>query len=90
MSDRRTTQGLVFGLWYCVAVAIPATVFLLCFAVAIPATVFSSAGVVLAALALERFPVRDGKRGFSNAEKGFVDPGKRTSRKGLGECGLDR
>ena len=30
----------MFGLWFCVAVAIPATVFLLCVAVAIPATVF--------------------------------------------------
>ena len=33
------TQGLVFGLWFCVAVAILATVFFLCVAVAIPAIV---------------------------------------------------
>ena len=89
MSDRRSTQGLVLVCGF-VLLSRLATVFLLCFAVAIRATVFSCAGVVLAALALERFLVWDGQRGFSNAEKGFVDPGKRTSRKGLGECGLDR
>ena len=59
MSDRRTTQGLVLVCGF-VLLSRLATVFLLCFAVAIPATVFSCAGVVLAALALERFPVRDG------------------------------
>ena len=34
------TQGEVFGLRFCIAVAIPATVFLLCVAVAIPTNVF--------------------------------------------------
>ena len=45
--------------------------------------------MVFAALALERFPVRNGQRWFPNAEKGFVDPGERTSRKSVGECGLE-
>ena len=42
------------------------------------------AGVFFAALALERFPVRNGWRWFSNAEKG-----ERTSRNSLGGCDLD-
>ena len=55
------TQGWVFGLWFvCVAVAIPASVFLLCVLSRSQRLSFSCAGVVLAALALERFPVRNG------------------------------
>ena len=45
---------------------------------------FICAGVVFAALGLERFPARNASLLFSNAEKG-----ERTSRKSLGGCDLD-
>ena len=47
---------------------------------------FSCAGVVLAALALERFLVRNGWRWFSNAAKRFVHPGERDGRECVGGC----
>ena len=77
------TQGEVFGLWFCVVVAIPATVFLLCVAVAIPAIVFPlSECVVLAALALEFWSgmVSDG---FQTQRRGSWIPGKERAEKVL-------
>ena len=76
---------LVCG-FVCVAVAIPATVFLCALLSRFRRLSFSCAGVVLAALALEKI---SDQGWFPNAEKGFVDPGERTSRESLGEGGLD-
>ena len=73
------TQGVVFGLLFCVDCLSPVC------CCSDPSDCLICAGVVLAALALERFPVRNGWRVFLNAEKEFVDHRKRTSRKGLGE-----
>ena len=45
--------------------------------------------MVLAALALERIPVRVLSDGFQTQRRGSWIPGKRTCRKCLGECDLD-
>ena len=55
---------------FCVPLAILATVFILCVDVAILATVFLVCWCG-PALALERFPVRNGQRWFPNALKEF-------------------